>query len=152
MRPFFTKSFWSNAPIPEPFVAGLSLGGALHALVPSPIFRTFRFPRLAGLSLVAAGLGLALWAMAAVKEMSIDRPAALATRGPYALSRNPMYLGWELGSLGLSFLANSRWLLAATGAAGLYLHMVDIPAEEDALEAMFGEQYTAYRAGTRRYL
>jgi protein-S-isoprenylcysteine O-methyltransferase Ste14 len=152
LRWFLTKSFWANAPVPEAFAGALFAGGVLHALVASRIFRASRTARLPGLALVAAGLGLVLWAMAAAREIRIDRPAALVTRGPYVLSRNPMYLGWLLWCLGLAFVANSRWLLAATGAAGLYLHLVDIPGEEEALESMFGEQYTAYRAGTRRYL
>jgi protein-S-isoprenylcysteine O-methyltransferase Ste14 len=152
IKPFLTRRFWTNAPIPEAFVAGLSLGGILHLLAARPIAREPRWPRLTGLALVPAGLGLILWAMAAAEHIRIDRPAALIAQGPYAVSRNPMYLGWALACLGLALLANSRWLLGATGAAGLYLHGREIPREEAALAAQFGEEYGAYRQRTRRYL
>jgi len=146
------RSFWANAPIPEAFVAALSLGGALQTLAARPVSRDSRALRVAGLALLPLGLALITWAMLAAREIRIDRPTALVTRGPYALSRNPMYLGWALGSLGVSLLANSRWLLAATGAAGLYHHLVEIPEEEEALLARFGEQYESYRRRTRRYV
>ena len=151
-KAFFTKDFWANAPIPEAFVAALSLGGALHALVARPIARDARALRAGGVALLPFGLGLIAWAMAAARYIHIDRPTALVTHGPYALSRNPMYVGWWLSGLGLSLLANSRWLLGATGAAGLYYHLHDIPSEEESLLSQFGEEYQSYRRRTRRYL
>ena len=62
-----------------------------------------------------------------------------------------MYTGWLLGCVGISLLTNSRWLLAATAAAGLYQHLHVIPQEEESLLAQFGDEYRAYQARTRRY-
>jgi protein-S-isoprenylcysteine O-methyltransferase Ste14 len=145
-------NFWGNLPIPDAYVIGLLLGGVLHALAAKPLCRHGRAPRAAGLALLLPGLGLIAWAMAAARKIRIDRPAVLLTRGPYAIGRNPMFLGWALSCLGLSLLANSCWLLAATSAAGLYVHGNDVRKEEETLLARFGEEYRAYRRRTPRYL
>jgi protein-S-isoprenylcysteine O-methyltransferase Ste14 len=34
------------------------------------------------------------------------------TEGAYALTRNPMYVGWSLAVLGLGLAAPSAWLVA----------------------------------------
>ena len=142
----------SNVPIPEAFVAALLSGGAAHAVAARPISRDLGALRAGGLALLLLGLGLIAWAMAAARNIRIDRPTALVTLGPYALSRNPMYVGWALCSLAVSLLVNSRWLLVTTSAAGLYHHLHEIPKEEEFLLAHFGEEYESYRRRTRRYL
>ena len=145
-------SFWANSPIPGTFVAAMLLGGGLHRLKARRISPDSRTLRVAGLALLPLGLFLITWAMVAAREIRIDQPTQLVTRGPYAISRNPMYLGWALCSLGTSLLANSRRLLTATIAAGLYHHLVEIPREEEYLLAHFGQEYRSYRRHTRRYL
>ncbi len=142
----------ANTPIPETFVASLVLGGLLHALARRPITRQGQTLRLQGIGVLALGLLLNAWAMFAVRQIRIDQPERLITSGPYAHSRNPMYLGWGLCSLGVAALANSCWLLAGTLAAGLYHHLIEIPKEEAALQARFGEIYHAYRRKVPRYL
>ncbi len=148
----FTGNFWANMPIPQAHVAALLLGGALEAVARRPIGRDAHVRRLAGLLLLPSAVGLIAWAMAAAGDVRIDRPEELVTRGPYTFSRNPMYLGWALISLGISFLVNSRWLLAASGAAALFQHLHEIPQEEASLLAQFGAEYAGYRQRTRRYL
>jgi protein-S-isoprenylcysteine O-methyltransferase Ste14 len=73
------------------------------------------------------------------------------TRGPYALSRNPMYvsevmlwLGWTMfyGSLGVT--VGFVILLAAL--------VVSVPYEERALDARFGERYRGYKITVPRWL
>ncbi len=148
----FTGNFWANMPIQQAHVAALLLGGALEAVARRPIGRDAHVRRLAGLLLLQSAVGLIAWAMAAAGDVRIDRPEELVTRGPYTFSRNPMYLGWALISLGISFLVNSRWLLAASGAAALFQHLHEIPQEEASLLAQFGAEYAGYRQRTRRYL
>lgn len=38
--------------------------------------------------------------------MDISSPDNLLTKGAYAISRNPIYLGWTLIQAGISFIAN----------------------------------------------
>lgn len=81
------------------------------------------------------------------------KPAtALATKGLYGLSRNPIYLGFAITYVGLSIAMDS---IAALVLLAPCLWVVDrfvIRREERYLAAKFGPDYEAYRARVRRWL
>ena len=81
----------------------------------------------------------------------VDDPRRLLTTGPYAVIRNPMYLGWALLHLGSALVAGSGWILAALPPAALRVHR-EVLAEERVLEERFGEEFRRYRAAVGRYL
>ena len=77
---------------------------------------------------------------------------ALATKGLYGLSRNPIYLGFAITYLGLSIAMDS---VAAALLLIPCLWVVDrfvIQREERYLAARFGADYEAYRTRVRRWL
>ena len=78
-------------------------------------------------------------------------PERLVTSGPFALCRNPMYLGHLifLGGLALSL----RSWLAATIAAGtaFWLHF-RIRRDERRLAERFGAAYLQYRSAVKRWI
>jgi len=126
---------WSNIPIPEPFVVGLTAGALLHLVVPTPILPTSGIPQLAGPVLFVTGVAIAAWSVVAVRDNDLARPSAVNTRGPYALSRNPMYLGWIALCTGLALIVNSVWMAIATAGAWIsshrdYSQRRGVPAEE----------------------
>lgn len=84
--------------------------------------------------------------------MRIASPVELLTSGPYAFSRNPMYLGWALIYAGYSFILNSLWALAFLPVAFAYIHFFEILPEEQSLRDQFGVRYKHYRQNVRRYL
>ncbi len=90
-----------------------------------------------------AGVGLALRAIAAGY---LDKNASLATAGPYAYTRNPLYLGSFLLGLGFA-LAGGSWVL---GLAFLVLFFAIywpvIRYEEESLAHQFEETYKRYAA------
>ena len=45
---------------------------------------------------MGAGLALAVWAVLEASDIAIDSPDRLLVTGLYALSRNPIYVGWML--------------------------------------------------------
>ncbi len=96
-------------------------------------------------TLVAGGViaffGLCLRAWAAGH---IRKNAALATSGPYAYTRNPLYLGSFLLGLGFT-ITSGRILLGVLFAAfflGIYLPVMRVEAATVA--ELFGEDYKLY--------
>lgn len=83
--------------------------------------------------------------------MEVDAPAKLITTGPYALSRNPMYLAWHVLYAGAIFLVNTKWLVLLFTFVLAYTHYRVILREEEELEKLFGQEYKAYCAKARRY-
>ncbi len=71
--------------------------------------------------------------------------------GPYRFTRNPQYLGDTLLFLGLSFVADSRYLWV-THALLILVFVLAPLAEEVWLEEQYGEPYRAYRRETPRFL
>jgi protein-S-isoprenylcysteine O-methyltransferase Ste14 len=145
-------NFLANFPIPEPIIGGLLLGLGLQRLVPVPFLPKSRLVRRLGGGMVVLGTALIAWSVWRARRMRIAEPERLLTGGPYGLSRNPMYVGWLGVSTGVGLRRHSLWVLLMTWVAFLYLHLKEIPAEEDALEEAFSEAYRAYRARVRRYL
>ncbi|MGD0200832.1 MAG: isoprenylcysteine carboxylmethyltransferase family protein [Bryobacteraceae bacterium] len=93
-----------------------------------------------GLPLAAAGLLLRGWAAG-----HLAKNERLATSGPYACVRNPLYLGTLLVAAGLAIAAR-RWLLGALAAAVFALiYLPAIELEEQHLRKLFPE-YAAYAA------
>lgn len=142
---------WRNVPIPEAHVAGLLAGTAFHLLVPRRLTRHRRLARAAGGTLLVAGASLAAWAVRSAGEVNTANPSDLVTVGPYAVSRNPMYVGWTLLYAGASLLANAAWPLALLPAVATWTHEV-VRAEERALENALGAEYREYVDEVRRYV
>ena len=105
-----------------------------------------------GLPLVALGVGLAAWSVAEAGDTRIESPNRLLTRGPYSLSRNPMYSAWTLMHLGIGLAANSLSIVALAPIAAGYTHVVDVRREERILEKRFGDEYRDYRSRVGRYI
>lgn len=143
---------WRNVPIPEAYVVGLVVGIVLHLFLPQAIFAQRWIGFVLGGPLLAAGVALSVWAVLEASDMNIESPERLLVTGPYALSRNPMYVAWTLMTLAAALLLNTLWLLVLLPFILTYVHFVDIRQEEQSLEEQFGETYAQYRAKVRRYL
>lgn len=142
---------WSNVPIPEAHVAALLAAAGTHALLPLRIPIHPASGRLLGASLLAVGTGVAAWSVMSFGDAEAEREEELITTGAYAVSRNPMYVSWSAGVLGLGFWTRSAWLLAAWLFAVRALDR-EISNEESRLAARFGPAYEAYRERVPRYL
>jgi protein-S-isoprenylcysteine O-methyltransferase Ste14 len=108
-------------------------------------------------------LALALWAvgllLAAVSLVNLGAstrlglPAAqttFKTRGIYRFSRNPMYLGFDLLTLG-AMARNPHVVIAAMGAYSMVMYHLIILGEEQFLRQRFGAAYVEYQGKVRRY-
>jgi len=143
---------WSNVPVPEENLVAIGVGLALQRVTPTRLDRRARSARTLGMTLIAAGALLAGWAVLTMAEVDSEAPSELVTTGPYAHSRNPMYLAWALVQAGFALAVGAPWVLASLPAALAYTHRVVIPREEEQLAAAFGDAYRRYRARVRRYV
>jgi len=111
----------------------------------------------AGAVLLAGGLAMSLpaivlFATARTSIVPHREPARLVVRGPFRVTRNPMYVGLCVAYLGAAVWTRA-WLavpLLAIPVAALARWV--IPAEESQMRARFGADYQAYCARVRRWL
>jgi protein-S-isoprenylcysteine O-methyltransferase Ste14 len=76
---------------------------------------------------------------------------ALVTNGPFAWSRNPIYLGNTVLLTGAAFAFHNPWFLPAALATAVAVRFLAIGREEAHLARQFGTAWDAYRARTRRW-
>jgi len=94
-------------------------------------------------------LGLALRAWAAGH---IRKNAQLATSGPYAFTRNPLYLAGTIFVLGIGLVSEIVWFLPLAVLAAFAVQKLAIEREERHLQARFGKTYADYAARVRRWI
>jgi protein-S-isoprenylcysteine O-methyltransferase Ste14 len=134
-----------NVPIPPEHVVGIATALVLDRGRTTPVRRAL------GWSLTVAGGVLAARCVRVAGRVDLAAPGDLVTAGPYAVSRNPMYVAWVLLHLGVGLAAGSRWTLLTLPAASGWTH-AEVLREERALAGRFGARYRAYRATVPRYL
>jgi protein-S-isoprenylcysteine O-methyltransferase Ste14 len=142
---------WRNVPVPEPHVGGLILGTLLQVIVPWRLLPHDWIGHVVGWPLVLGGALFTGWAVVSAAEVDVEHPVGIVTAGPYAQSRNPMYVGWTAFYVGVAFVLNSAWLLVLLPTVLVLIHLV-VLREERALNGRFGAEYAAYRGRTRRYV
>jgi protein-S-isoprenylcysteine O-methyltransferase Ste14 len=148
-----------HLPVPWVFVLGYLAGVALQRLIgapqPAPGLRTALW--LAGLALVVFGTALAAWSLslfqrARTTTVPLDAPSTVVIRGPYRLSRNPMYVSLTLIYLGECAIFAQLWPFLMLLPTLLFVNGVVVPFEEAQLTAAFGDRYRDYCATVRRWL
>ena len=137
-------------PLPERYLGAVCVGTLVHVAIP------IRLPLPAwmgflGAALVTSGGALVAWAVASAAETSVEEPQELVTTGAYAVSRNPMYVGWGAAVLGTTILNRNPWLLIAWLHAARAVHG-EVLEEERSLSARFGRNFEDYRIQQPRYL
>jgi protein-S-isoprenylcysteine O-methyltransferase Ste14 len=142
---------WTNIPLPEPYIAGILASGVLHLARPWRLPGSRRLHNGAGCPLVGAGVAISTSAVRAASDVNLERPTTLISAGPYASSRNPMYVGWTLLYLGVALVTRNAWMVASLPVVAGIIHR-DVLREEHTLERAFGEEYDRYRVLVRRYL
>ena len=142
---------WENVPIPEVHVLAVLLTELLHRIVPWKMHRANWSSTALGCALVVGSIVLGGWAVRTAGHESLDRPSTLVSNGPYAYSRNPMYVAWTLLIIGIAVVRNTIWLLASVPFVVIATHWI-IRREERELEERFGETYRCYMKSVPRYL
>lgn len=133
----------------------LALAWAIGHLLPLPLFG--RAGALIGQALVGLallGMGWAVLEMTRARTTVIphQRPAALVTTGPFALSRHPIYLCDLVLLLGAILWLDAPAALPLLPIFAMVLSRRFMVPEEARLDAAFGPAYRAWAARVRRWL
>jgi protein-S-isoprenylcysteine O-methyltransferase Ste14 len=137
-------------------LAGILLGAALQWALPLPL-RADALPWWIGAGLVAAAVALFATAtgtfVRAGTPIPTNRPTRrLVRRGPYAFSRNPIYVSFVVLQVGLACWIDTAWLLVTLVPVVLVLEYGVIRREERYLAARLGAEYGDYARRVRRWI
>jgi protein-S-isoprenylcysteine O-methyltransferase Ste14 len=137
-------------------IGGVLVGIGVQALRPLPFV-----PRAAGYWiggwLIGAALALGVWAVLAFRRAGTTPDphgdvTAFVISGPFAFSRNPMYVTNVAFQIGAAFALDNTWILMLAPVTWLLLDRVIIAGEERYLADKYGATYDAYRQKVRRWL
>jgi protein-S-isoprenylcysteine O-methyltransferase Ste14 len=143
---------WPPVAVGGPLVVGL----LVSSLVGDPLAAS---PVTAGLGwlLVAAFVAWNGWALVTIaRHRTALLPGGATTilidGGPFARSRNPLYVGLLAGSAGVGLVVDSAWALLALPLEWALLRWGAVLPEERYLATKFGTTYAAYTGRVRRWL
>ncbi|WP_168059318.1 methyltransferase family protein [Candidatus Manganitrophus noduliformans] len=122
-------------------IVSLLLGGALWFLS-----RPTLLSIAAGAPFVILGEAIRTWSSGHIRKNQ-----ELATTGPYAFTRNPLYLGSGMMGFGFILMGRSWGLLLLFLMFFALIYHFTILREEEKLSARFGSQFSAYAESVPRF-
>ena len=129
--------------MPSKFVRFLQRIRVFSGFVIAVVFLVFSRPTppplAAGLAIAAIGVLLRAWACGHLRKSS-----ELDVSGPYAYTRNPLYLGTFIIALGFGVASGSWWLflLIAAYVGSIYFPVMNVEAV--VLKERLGSEYIDY--------
>ncbi|MCR9218774.1 MAG: isoprenylcysteine carboxylmethyltransferase family protein [Alphaproteobacteria bacterium] len=111
----------------------------------------------AGWALGAAAfalIGWSAWTMRRFKTNILPHRAAdrIVRSGPFAFSRNPIYLGTTTLLVAAALVRAEPWFLFAAALDAVLVARLAIRREEEHLAARFPEEWPAYRSAVPRWI
>ncbi len=94
---------------------------------------------IVGSAIAALGLGIRAWASGYLKKNQ-----ELTTSGPYAHTRNPLYLGTFVMGAGAAIATGSWWFAAAYLGFYLLIYVPVMMAEAETMRKLFPDEYEIY--------
>jgi protein-S-isoprenylcysteine O-methyltransferase Ste14 len=135
-----------------PGVAGLLVGRAVPVhLMPQPLALVL------GIVLSLVAIALMFWAVPKFRQANTAmipyKPTtAIIETGPFAITRNPIYLAMALLYVGITLIGNTIWPLLLLPIALFVVQRGVIEREERYLERKFGDEYLDYKSRVRRWI
>jgi protein-S-isoprenylcysteine O-methyltransferase Ste14 len=152
----------AGIPFPPPlaFLSGLAVGFGLQHFIPLPLLRIDSGAEAlawTGTALILLGAALAASAFIFFHQARTspfpERPStSLIERGPFKVTRNPLYISMSLIHAGISLFANALWPLLFLAPAIFAIRRFVIAREERYLLLRFGANYESYCGRVRRWL
>jgi len=78
--------------------------------------------------------------------------SSLVVSGPFNYTRNPMYFGILVATIGLAFVIGTSLAFVTPVIFFVFVNFISIPYEEEKMERQFGDDYRAYKARVRRWI
>jgi len=100
----------------------------------------------AGALIFALGAVVRTWAAGHIRKREV-----LATTGPYAYTRNPLYFGSFLMACGALVMGCNGWLAAAFFPVAVPVYHMVIRKEEILLSGIFGAAFAVYTRDVPRF-
>lgn len=123
----------------------------LSAWAMVPVYLLFAQPTvpllLVGFGIALGGIVVRGWAAGAIRKNSV-----LTTHGPYAFTRNPLYLGSFLIGTGVAVASGVVWILALFVVFFGLVYGRTMRREEERLSGLFGDQFVRYAASVPRFI
>jgi protein-S-isoprenylcysteine O-methyltransferase Ste14 len=137
----------------------------IYVLIGAAISWFFDWQKVPGLPLVPLGISLVaiswilpVWAFVIFRregtEIDPTSPTnrKFITDGPYQFTRNPMYLGLVILTLGIAIWVGAWPMFGAPAALFATANWAHIPFEEAKMRRQFGSAYDSYVAKVRRWV
>lgn len=145
------------APPPLLYSVAFVLGATVETFCSKPIIESDYTLMFFGCFVLVVSASFARWAFVTMRALGTSanprkQSAALSTSGPFAFSRNPIYLAMTGLYIGVAALLNSWWPLIFLIPLFILMHWGVVLREERYLLTQFGESYTSYKAAVRRWL
>lgn len=111
-----------------------------------------------GVVLVAIGVAMSLWAFLLFRwegteiKPSSETNRSLVVRGPFRFTRNPMYLGLVIITVGIAFWVGSLPMFVVPCVTFATLNRAQIPFEEAKMHRQFGAAFEQYMRQVRRWI
>ncbi len=102
------------------------------------------------LGLVSAGLGMRVWAQMHIR-FRLGMRRNLATTGPYAIVRNPLYIANTLICAGAVAASELLWLVPVAVLWCAVVYSMVVRQEEARLLAKYGDAYRGYALAVPRW-
>jgi len=141
---------------PFVFLGALVVMGALYQLAPGPELVPAPWNQVGW---VPFGLAVALAFHIKFRFDRLGTPirpfetsTALVTDGPFAVSRNPIYLGMVVGLAGIGVVLGMAMPFVVIPPFAWFIQRRFIEVEEKMLEDAFGDAYRAYKSRVRRWI
>jgi protein-S-isoprenylcysteine O-methyltransferase Ste14 len=137
--------------------AYLLIAAVISYLAGWPGTSTLRIVPLA-IVLIIAGIASAVSAALLFRSVGTDlnptsaTNAELVVSGPFRFTRNPMYLGLVLFTLGIAFWVGAWPMLFVPVAIFATVNWSHIPFEEAKMHRQFGAEFDAYCGKVRRWI
>lgn len=140
---------------PLPFVGAVVVGFGLHHWWPMAS-RPVGWAPL-GIALVALAGALLVWCMLVFRARHTPlepwkSTKAIVDDGPFAFSRNPVYIGLAVIQVGIGVWSDRLAVVLLVVVPVLMIALMVVPREEAYLRRKFGAEYEDYCSRVRRWV